>query len=134
MTVMGVSAWRFALGVFASEAVPVLLLVVAMLFVGLALGGQPSQETATAWGSWIGPIGGALSTGIVARMLARRSNDPLQLGIALGMAVALFDLGLTLLLAQGTPFRLLYVVSALGRAVGGSLGGFAAAQRAVRTG
>jgi hypothetical protein len=37
MTIMGVSAWRFALGVVAAEAAPVLLLVVAMLFVGLAI-------------------------------------------------------------------------------------------------
>ena len=130
MTIMGVSAWRFALGVVAAEAAPVLLLVVAMLFVGLAIGGQPSQETAAAWGSWIGPIGGALSAGIVARMLARSSNRPVHLGIALGLAVALFDLGLTLLAAQGAPFRLLFVVSALARLAGGGLGGFAAARRA----
>ena len=133
MRIMGVSAWRFALGVVAAEAVPVLLLVLAMLFVGLSIGGQPNQETASAWGSWIGPIGGAISTFIVGRMLARRSKRPLQLGLALGIAVALFDLGLTWALAQGTPFRLLFIVSALSRAVGGGLGGFAAAQRAART-
>lgn len=88
-TIMGVRARRFALGVVAAEAAPVLLLVVAMFFVGLAIGGQPSQETASAWGSWIGPIGGTLSTFVVGRMLARSSRRPMPFGIALGSVVAL---------------------------------------------
>jgi hypothetical protein len=132
MTIMGVSAWRFALGVMVAEAVPVLLLVLAMFFVGMSIGGQPSQEIAAAWGSWIGPIGGTLSTAIVARMLARSSSRPVHLGLALGFAVGLFDLALTLLLAQGAPFRLLFVISALSRVAGGGLGGLAAARRAIR--
>ena len=134
MTIMGVSGWRFALGVLAAEAAPVLALVVAMFFVGLAIGGRPSQATASAWGAWIGPIGGALAAGIAGRMLARSSSRPVQLGIALGVAVALLDLALTLLATQGAPFRLLFAGSALSRAVGGGLGGVTAARRTPRTG
>lgn len=48
MTIFGVSLWRFALGVIVAEAVPVIPLVLAMLPVGLAIGGRPSQETASA--------------------------------------------------------------------------------------
>jgi hypothetical protein len=102
-----------------------------MFFVGLAIGGRPSQETASAWGSWIGPISGALSTGIVAWMLARTASSPVQIGVALGVAVAVLDLGLTLLAAQGTPFRLLFAVSALSRLAGGWLGGILAARSAL---
>lgn len=134
MTIFGVSLWRFVLGVIVSEAVPILLLVLAMVFVGHAIGGKPSQETASAWGSWIGPIGGALATGVVAWMLARRGSSPVQLGVALGVAVAFLDLGLTLLAAQGAPFRLLYAVSALTRLVGGYGGGLLAARSALPSG
>jgi hypothetical protein len=128
MTILGVSTWRFVLGVIASEAVPILLLVLAMFFVGMKTGGRPSQETASAWGAWIGPIGGALATGIIAWMLARSSLRPIPLGLALGVAVAVLDLGLTLLAAKGEPFRLLFAVSALTRVIGGGLGGVLAAR------
>jgi hypothetical protein len=134
MTILGVSTWRFVLGVIASEAAPVLLLVLAMLVVGVKTGGRPSPETAAAWGAWIGPIGGALATGIIAWMLARSSIRPMPLGFALGLAVALLDLGLTLLAAQGAPFRLLFAISALSRVVGGGLGGVIAARSALPSG
>jgi hypothetical protein len=128
MMIFGVSFWRFALGVIMAEAVPILLLVLAMLFVGIAIGGRPSQETASAWGSWIGPIGGTLSTCIVAWMIARAGSNPVRVGIALGVAVALLDLGLTLIAVKGTPFRLLYAISALSRFAGGYVGGLLAAR------
>ena len=126
---MGVSVWRFALSVIAAEAIPVLLLVLAMFFVGMKIGGRPSPETAAAWGAWIGPIGGALATGIIAWMLARSSIRPMQLGIALGVAVGLLDLGL--IAAQGVSFRWLFAVSVLARVMGGALGGVMAGRSAV---
>src|SRR5918994_1636017 len=101
MTILGVSVWRFVLGVIAAEAVPILLLVLAMFFVGMKIGGRPSQETAEAWGAWIGPIGGVLATGAIAWMLARSSSRPMQLGLAIGLVVGVLDLSLTLLAAQG---------------------------------
>lgn len=127
MTIFGVSIWRFLLGVIAAEAVPILLLVIAMFFVGSAIGGRPSQETVAAWGSWIGPIGGTVSTALVAWMLARPSSTPVLAGIALGVAVAVLDLALTLMATKGEPFRVLYAVSALTRLAGGWLGGVLAA-------
>ena len=131
---MGVSTSRFVLGVIASEAIPVLLLVLAMFFVGMKIGGRPSQETAEAWGAWVGPIGGTIATGVIAWLLARSSPSPTQVGIALGVAVAILDLGLTLLLTKGEPFRLLFAVSALSRLAGGWLGGLAAARSTLPTG
>jgi hypothetical protein len=132
MTIFGVSLWRFLLGVFVSEAVPILLLVLAMAVVGhLIIGGKPSPETAEAYGAWIGPIGGALATAVVAWYIARSSSSPVKVGIALGVAVAVLDLGLTLLAAKGQPFRLLFAVSVLSRIAGGWLGGLLVARSAV---
>jgi hypothetical protein len=121
MTIMGVTWWRFLLSVIAAEAVPILLLVLAMVPVGMKLGAQPSQETAAAWGAWIGPIGGALATGFFAWLLARSSIRPVQVGLALGIAVGLLDLGL--IAAQRVPFRWVFAVSVLARILGGMLGG-----------
>jgi hypothetical protein len=124
MTIFGVSAWRFALGVIASEAIPVLLLVLAMVPVGMKLGAQPSRETAAAWGAWIGPIGGALAACGIAWLLARSSLRPMHVGIALGAAVGLLDLGL--IAAQREPFRWLFAISVLSRVIGGAIGGYMA--------
>jgi len=101
-----------------------------MFVVGTVQGGRPSQATAEAWGSWIGPTFGALFTGFFAYRLARGSNRPGALGLAFGLSVAMLDLGLTLLLAQGVPFQLLFALSALSRLAGGGLGGWMADRRA----
>ena len=134
MTIFGVSLWRFAIGVIVSEAIPVLLLVIAMFPVGLAIGGRPSQETASAWGAWIGPIGGALATGVVAWMLTRTATNPVLAGLTLGIVVAILDLSLTLAATKAEPFRVLYAVSALSRLAGGCVGGLLAARSALPNG
>lgn len=134
MTIFGLSLWRFVAAVIVAELIPVLLLVLAMVPVGLAIGGRPSQETASAWGAWIGPIGGALSTGIIAWMCARGSTQPIALGAALGLAVAVFDLAWTLAATQGTPFRLLFAISALSRLAAGVAGGFVASRSSISGG
>jgi len=126
MNVLGVSAWRFVLMVLAAEAAPVLMLVLAMFVVGTAQGSQPSQATAEAWGSWIGPIFGALFTSYFAYRLARGGNRPNALGVAYGVSVAALDLALTLVMAQGQPFRLLFAFSALARLAAGAFGGWMA--------
>jgi hypothetical protein len=128
MTIMGVTWWRFMLAVIASEVVPILLLVLAMVPVGLKLGAQPSQETAAAWGAWIGPIGGALATGLFGWLLGQSSIRPLHVGLALGIAVGLLDLGLIAM--QRVPFRWLFAVSALARIIAGTLGGAMASRSA----
>jgi hypothetical protein len=130
--ILGVSVSRFLLGVIAAEAAPILLLVLAMLFVGLKIGGRPSQETASGWGAWIGPIGGALATFTVAWFLARSSRSPIPLGVALGTAVGCLDLAL--IATQGVPFRWLFAVSALTRVLGGGVGGVIASRSALLSG
>jgi hypothetical protein len=129
MTIFGVRAWRFVLIVLAAELAPILVLVLAMFVVGTVQGGQPSQATASAWGSWIGPTFGALFTGFFAYRLARGSNRPGVFGLAFGVSVAMLDLGLTLLAAKGAPFQLLFAVSALSRLAAGALGGWMAERR-----
>lgn len=131
MTIFGIRAWRFVLMVLASEIAPILMLVLAMFFVGTAQGSQPSQETAEAWGAWIGPIFGALFTALFAYRLARGSNRPAMLGLALGVAVAMLDLGL--IATQGVPFQWLFAVSGLTRLVGGAIGGRLADRRKLAT-
>lgn len=130
MTIAGVKAWRFVLGVLAAEAAPVLALVLAMLFVGMKMGVQPNQATAEAWGAWIGPIGGTLAAAIVGHILARQSRRPILTGTALGAAVGCLDFAITMMASQGAPFRILFAISALARVAGGALGGYAAARRA----
>jgi hypothetical protein len=94
MTILGVRAWHFTLMVLAAEIAPILVLVLAMFVVGTVQGGQPSQATASAWGSWIGPTFGALFTGLFAYRLGRGSNRPAMFGLAFGLSVAMLDLGL----------------------------------------
>ena len=127
MTIFGVPAWRFVLLVLAAELAPILVLVLAMFFVGTAQGGQPSQATASAWGAWIGPIFGALFTGFFAYRLARGSNRPGAFGLAFGVSVAMLDLGL--IATQGAPFQWLFAVSAMSRLVSGWVGGRMAQRR-----
>ena len=122
MTIFGVRAWRFVLMVLAAEIGPILVLVLAMFLVGTVQGGQPSQQTASAWGSWIGPTFGALFTRFFAYRLARGSNRPGVLGLAFGAAVAMLDLGL--IATQGASFQWLFALSALSRLAGGGLGGW----------
>ena len=113
--------------VLAAEIAPILMLVLAMFVVGSAQGAQPSQETASAWGAWIGPIFGALFTGFFAYRLARGSNRPAMFGLAFGVAVAMLDLGL--IAAQSVSFQWLFALSALSRLAGGGLGGWMADPR-----
>ena len=127
MTIFGVRAWRFILMVMAAELAPILVLVLAMFFVGTAQGAQPSQETASAWGAWIGPIFGALFTGLFAYRLARRSTRPAVFGLAFGVAVAMLDLGL--IATQGVPFQWLFALSAISRLAAGWLGGWMVERR-----
>ena len=127
MTIFGIGTWRFVLMVLAAELAPVLVLVLAMFVVGTVQGGQPSQETASAWGSWIGPSFGARFTGLFAHRLARGSNRPVAFGLAFGGAVAMLDLGL--IATQGVSFQWLFALSALSRLAGGGLGGWMAERR-----
>ena len=127
MTIFGVRAWRFALMVLAAEIAPILVLVLAMFVVGTAQGAQPSNETASAYGAWIGPIFGALFTGFFAYRLARGSNRPSMFGLAFGVAVAMLDLGL--IATQGVSFQWLFVLSAMSRLAAGWFGGWVAERR-----
>ena len=113
--------------VVAAELAPILVLVLAMFFVGTAQGAQPSQATASAWGAWIGPIFGALFTGLFAYRLARGSNRPAMFGLAFGVAVAMLDLAL--IATQDATFQWLFVVSAMTRMAGSWLGGWMAERR-----
>jgi hypothetical protein len=116
----GVGAGRFIAGVLGAELAPILMLVFAMFIVGTSMGGRPSQETAERYGAWIGPIGGAIATAVIAALLARRAARPIPFGVIFGASVALLDIAL--ILSQRPPFRVVFVISALGRLAGGVAG------------
>jgi hypothetical protein len=120
MSIQGVGTGRFIAGVIGAELAPILMLVLAMFIVGTSMGGRPSQETAERYGAWIGPIGGAIATALIACLLARRAARPIPFGLIFGASVALLDIAL--ILSQRPPFRVVFVVSALSRVAGGVAG------------
>jgi hypothetical protein len=129
-------ALRLAAAIVASEVVPVLVLVVIVFVYGLASGGPRSANDAFAQraGLWVGPIAGALATGAFAHWAARVAARPLMSGTIVGVGSAALDLAilLAILAASGAPFRPLFAVFALGRAVAGVIGGAADARGRAR--
>ena len=112
---------RLTVGALIAEMAPIVLLValVAALGPGTTEG---DQELATRLGDWVGPLGGALATFLVARWVVRGLPQAhVFWGAMLGLLVALLDV--TLLVAAGSPFRWLFVASAAGRVIAGALGG-----------
>ncbi len=113
-------------------AVGIEALTVALLVVLVALFGPSEPDAASAFaqrlGNWVGPLGGftiCLGGGwLVARPL---TSGHVARGALLGAMVAAIDL--TILVASGSAFQFLFVLSNVGRVVAGSLGGLAASKR-----
>lgn len=123
VTTTGFRWKRWVIGVFAAEAIPIVTLVVLVALLGP---GEPAsdQEFAQTLGSWVGPIGGAVATFALSLwVLKPLSEKHLRYGALFGLAVAVLDAGL--IVAGGSAFQWLFVVSQLGRVVAGFIGGFA---------
>jgi nitrate reductase gamma subunit len=115
---------RMVLLALAIEASTVLVLVLVV-----AVFGPVDPDAARAYaeqsGYWIGPVAGfALCLG-GGWLVARRLSDRHVLrGATLGAMVAVIDLAI--LVAGGAGFRMIFVVSNLGRIVAGASGGLLA--------
>lgn len=113
---------RLPLGALIAEALPIVLLValVAIFGPGTAEG---DQAFATRLGAWVGPLGGALATFLVATWVVRPlTRSHISRGTLLGVLVALLDV--TIIAAAGSPFQWLFVGSAAGRLLAGAMGGY----------
>ena len=110
-----------------AEIIPIVLLVGIVAIFGPTDSAQ-AQDFAARLGTWVGPIGGALATFLLAIWVARPLKaDHMLHGGLLGLFVALLDGGL--LIASATEFQWLFVFSGLGRIVAGLLGGYVTAVR-----
>lgn len=115
---------RMILLAVAIEALSIVVLVVLVAIFGPA-DSAAAQEYAQRLGYWVGPLAGfVLCIGggwLVARNL---TTGHVPRGLLLGAMVAAIDI--TILIASGSGFQVVFLVSNLGRLVGGSLGGWLA--------
>ncbi len=110
-----------------AEIIPIVGLVALVAIFGPGDAAE-AQDFAASLGAWVGPLGGALATFLLAIWVARplAAAHVLQGGL-LGVLVALLDAGL--LVAGSAPFQWLFVISGVGRIVAGTLGGYLAHKR-----
>ena len=112
-------------------AIAVEVLAILVLVVLVALAGPADPEAAEAYakrlGFWVGPIAGFVLCMIggwwVARGLAKAQVPN---GLVLGLVAAAIDVAI--LLASGSEFHPVFVISNIGRIVAGTLGGLLAAR------
>jgi hypothetical protein len=123
---------RVVVAVLLAESLPILLLV-AIVFVYAAVRktGSPSpEEFAPRAGMWVGPLGGFLATCLFAWWASRRAaSRRLAHGAAVGLATALLDFGLALLLSGADAIQPILFFSNGGRILAGVLGGWLARRR-----
>lgn len=115
------------MAVLLGEAVPILLLVGVIALAGPA-DPDAASEFARRAGSWVGPVGGALTLLLVTWWAGRASRRPILQGALIGLAVALLDFGI--LVASGEPFQVLFIVSNVGKVLAGVVGGWLATRMA----
>lgn len=110
-----------------AEIIPIVLLVALVALLGPRDAGA-AEEYAARLGLWVGPIGGAFATFLLALWVARPLAEGQVLhGVLLGTLVAVLDAGL--LVAGAAGFQWLFVFSGLGRIIAGTLGGYLAQRR-----
>lgn len=105
------------------------ILAIATLVVAVALFGPSEAEAAQEWaaetGRWLGPVAGFILCLFGGWFVARgAASDHVVHGLFLGAVVAAIDIGL--LIAGGSGFEMVFVVSNVGRMVAGAIGGWLA--------
>ena len=109
------------------EAGAVLVLVVVVAVFGPS-DPEGAQAFARRLGDWVGPIAGFVLCFGGGWFVSRRlTSGHVPRGLLLGALVAAIDIAI--LMASGSAFRWLFVVSNLGRLVASSLGGLVASRR-----
>lgn len=122
---------RLIVGAIAAEAIPIVLLVAIVAMAGPDEASE-AQEYANKLGKWVGPVGGAIATFLLAIWATRTLSENFVLhGVILGALVALIDA--VLLIASGAPFEWLFVFSGAGRVVAGLLGGYLVSRQMLET-
>ena len=116
-------------GTILVAALAIEILAIAVLVVLVALFGPRDPSAAQAYaermGLWVGPVAGFVLCGLGGWWFARRmQRRHLLNGLILGAAVAAIDVAL--LMASGSAFRTVFLVSNVGRVVAGTLGGLVA--------
>ena len=110
-------------------ALVVEILAIATLVVAVALFGPSEAEAAQEWagqtGRWLGPVAGFIFCVFGGWFVARgAAAEHVVHGLLLGAVVAAIDIGL--LLAGGSEFETVFVLSNVGRLIAGALGGWLA--------
>ena len=121
---MKIQIGRTLLTAFVVEVLAIVVLVIAV-----ALFGPQDVEAAQAWaaeaGRWLGPLAGFLFCIAGGWFVARTAlTDRVMHGLALGATVALIDVAL--LVAGGSGFEMVFLLSNLGRVLAGAIGGWLA--------
>jgi hypothetical protein len=122
---MSLRVRRLVIAVPLAELIPVAMLTVLLPILLPSGGGTLVYQIMEAQrlALWVGPVAGFTVCALGAWWVSRgTSTDATRNGLTLGIAVAAFDL--TLLAVSGAPLGTLMVVSALGRIVGGYVGGW----------
>ena len=121
---MPIRIGRILIGAVLAEFLAVLALVLIV-----AVFGPSDQAAAEAYaqrlGYWVGPLAGFVFTLIAGWWVAKNlTNYHLANGFVLGVAVAVIDI--SILVASGSGFQLIFAVSNIGRVIAGSIGGWLA--------
>ncbi len=123
---MSVKVGRILIVAVAAEVAAVLILVLAVAIFG-PRDPEGAAQYAQSLGMWLGPIAGFVMCVIGGWFVSKNLAEKHVLnGFVLGAAVAAIDV--TILVAGGAEFQMVFVVSNIGRVVAGTLGGWLASR------
>ena len=118
---------RIVLAALAMEALGIMVLILLVALFGPA-DASAAQRFAEQLGDWVGPLSGAAFCLLGGYWVASGTRTHRVLnGLLLGSLAAAIDVGA--LIALGTPWRLLFVISNVGRILFGTLGGWWVSKR-----
>ena len=117
---------RIIIAAVAAEILGILALIVLVMIFG------PSdqaliQEFAENLGLWVGPISGFLLCTLGGYWVASGSERPVLNGSSMGLAGAVLDVSVAILI--GATLAPILLFSNIGRIIGGTLGGILASRR-----
>lgn len=117
---------RIITAAIGAEVIGVLSLIILVIIFGPS-DKDSTQKFAEALGNWVGPISGFLLCMLGGYWVGYNSANPILNGTCMGMAGAILDIVIAMLL--GAVFSPLLFFSNAGRIVGGATGGFIASKK-----